>query len=230
MDNYDDYYEDGDSEWRWLCAMDKAENITSLCSPYNHKTILEIGAGEGSILKRLSELNFGEQLFALEVSSSGIQTIINKAIPQLIECNLFDGYTIPYQDNQFELAILSHVIEHVEYPRRLVYEASRVAGNVFVEVPLENTNRLQSDFVFDRVGHINFYSPKTIKLLLQTCNLTVMNQSIINPSKNIYFYMYGKKWKALAVYYLKELFLKYFPKYATNFFIYNSALICSNPG
>jgi ubiquinone/menaquinone biosynthesis C-methylase UbiE len=224
MDNYQHYYEEGDSEWRWLGAIDKAENIISLCSSYPHRSILEVGAGEGSVLKRLSERGFGNELYALEISSSGIERIKEKGISRLTECALFDGYNIPYNDKQFDLTVLSHVIEHVEYPRKLLYEASRVSKYIFVEVPLEDTLRLSSDFAFDKVGHINFYSPKTIRRLVQSCDLTVLNQKVTNPSKSVYTYMMGKK--GLINYLIKEYLLRLLPHVAVGIFTYHSALIC----
>jgi SAM-dependent methyltransferase len=223
-ENYENYYEDGDSEWRMLGARDKAANIISLCNSLPHGTILEIGAGEGSILKRLSEMNFGGELRALEISQSGVDTIKSRNIPRLVECLLFDGYDIPYADGRFELAILSHVVEHVEFPRKLLYEAARVAKHVFVEVPLEDTLRLKSDFVFDKVGHINFYSPITIRRLIQTCRLEVLKQIVTNPSKAVHVYRSGRK--GLISYYIKEFLLRFLPGAATRIFTYHSALVC----
>jgi len=222
--NYEDYYEEGASEWRWLGAMDKASNIVALCDAIPHSLILEIGAGEGSILKRLFELGFGEELYALEVSLTGVETIKKRGIPRLTECLQFDGYDIPYNNHQFDLAILSHVVEHVEFPRRLLYEAARVARYVFIEVPLEDTVRLKADFVFDKVGHINPYSPKTIRRLTQTCNLEVLRQTVTNPSKAVYTYRQGKK--GLINYYIKEGLLKVLPGLATSILTYHSSLLC----
>jgi ubiquinone/menaquinone biosynthesis C-methylase UbiE len=222
--NYEDYYEEGDSEWRRLGAMDKAANIVSLCNGLPHASLLEIGAGEGSILKRLSELDFGEQLYALEISSTGVETIKRKGISRLTECLLFDGYEIPYGDHKFDLAILSHVIEHVEHPRKLLYEAGRVARHVFVEVPLEDTLRLKADFVPDKVGHINYYSPITIRRLLQTCNLEVLKQTVTNPSRAVHVYRKGRK--GLVSYYIKGSLLKLSPVVATRIFSYHSSLLC----
>ena len=65
-ENYDSYYQ-GESEWRALGAMDKADNIVQLCKEAPHGNILEIGSGEGAILKRLSDLNFGENLCSIEI-------------------------------------------------------------------------------------------------------------------------------------------------------------------
>jgi len=222
--NYEDYYEQGDSEWRWLGALDKANNIVSLCSALPHSSILEIGAGEGSVLKRLSDMSFGDRLYALEISPTGVEAINKRRIPHLVECLLFDGYSIPYGDHKFDLVILSHVIEHVEYPRRLIHEAARVAEHVFVEVPLEDTIRLKRDFVPDKVGHINFYSAKTIRRLMQTCGLDVLHQTVTNPSKVVHTYQKGKK--GCFNYFVRECFLRILPGLASSVLVYHSSLAC----
>lgn len=222
--NYQDYYERGDSEWRRLCAIDKADNIVSLCRELPHESILEIGVGEGAILKQLSDLGFGEKLHAIEISSTGVEAILKKGIPRLAECLLFDGYRIPYGDRAFDLAVLSHVLEHVEFPRKLIYEAARVAEHVFIEVPLEDTMRLRRDYVPDSVGHINYYSVKTIRRLAQTCNLEVLDQIITIPSKAAH--TYRRSAKGLASYLVKRCCLGLLPRLATAFCVYHSSLVC----
>ena len=224
--NYADYYENGNSEWRRLGALGKVDNIVSLCGDLPRSSVLEIGAGEGSILKRLSELNFGDELYALEISSSGVEAIKNKRISRLTECKVFDGYHVPYDEKRFDIAILSHVVEHVEHPRQLIYEASRVARYVFIEVPLEDTFRLPRNFVFDTVGHINFYSPNTIRQLVQSCNLRVLTQITKNPSKDMYTFQKG--YKGLINWCIKQALLSSAPIVATRLFTYHGALVCEN--
>lgn len=227
--NYDGYYEGGDSELRRLGAMAKADNIVALCKDLPRRSVLEIGAGEGSILKRLSELDFGEELYGLEISSTGVKTIQNKGIQRLVECSLYDGYHIPYEDNKFDIVIMSHVVEHLEHPRQLLYEASRVAKYIFVEVPLEDTARLKQDFVLDSVGHINYYSPKTIRHLLQSCNLRVLRQITVNPRKDIYAFRHGLK--GILHYHFKQTLIKAMPRLAPGMLCYNGALVCEKiPG
>lgn len=221
---YDNYY-NGKSQWRRLSAIDKANNIITLCSAYPHKTILEVGSGEGSILKRLSDLQFGEALYSLEISKSAVETISKINIKSLVECKIFDGYNIPYEDKKFDLVILSHVIEHLEYPRKMIYEACRVARFLFVEVPLEYNIKLKKDFVLTNMGHINFYSPKTIRGLLQTCNLEVLHQVVTNPSYKVYRYM-NNTIISIMKYTFKELMLKIMPGVATFLWTYHSSLIC----
>jgi ubiquinone/menaquinone biosynthesis C-methylase UbiE len=223
--NYDSYY-DAESEWRRLGAVDKAANIVEMCGDHPHRTILEIGSGEGAILGRLSSLKFGDSLFALEISRTGVETTRKRAIPQLVDCKLFDGCSIPYPDGQFDLAILSHVVEHLEHPRTIIYEAIRVAKVVFVEVPLEDTMRMTRDYVFDAVGHINFYSPKTIRRLLQTCDLEVLKQRITCGSRPSYQYRLGPV-RGLLTHCVKGSLLRCSQFVATRLFTYNCSVLCS---
>jgi len=225
--NYDSHY-DGESRWRALGAIDKAENIVDLCSGVPHGRILEIGSGEGSILKRLSDLDFGQELFSVEISESAVASIRRRSIPCVQECLLFDGYDIPYQDHQFDLAILSHVLEHVEHPRKLLQEAARVAPYVFLEVPLEDTVRLKPDFVFDRVGHINFYSWKTIRRLVQSCDLQVLSQTVTNPSRAVYEYASGHT--GALKYVVKEVLLRACRPLAAGLLTYHCAMLCADAG
>ena len=225
-DNYSGYYEhdDGLSEWRRLGALDKSANITRLCSPLPHNNILEIGCGDGAILERLSTTGFGEKFTGLEISPSGVKKAQDRKIPNT-EIQLFDGHEIAFPDKTFDLAILTHVIEHVEYPRKLIYEAARVAHTVFIEVPLEDTFRLSPDYVFDSVGHINFYNPKTIRRLVQTCGMTVLNARLSHSSRPLYIFRQGKLRGTLA-HLTKDVALHLWPTLAANSLTYHYSLTC----
>jgi ubiquinone/menaquinone biosynthesis C-methylase UbiE len=226
LEQYDDYYGDGPSEWRRLGAIDKAANIVALCSRIPRESVLEIGAGDGSILSRLSELGFGAQLHALDISSSGVEVIKKRGIPRLADCRVFDGCQVPYESGRFDLAILSHVVEHLEHPRQLIHEAARVASHVFVEVPLEDMNRRARDYRADKVGHINFYSPRTIRWLLQSCGLQVVEQITTNPSKATYAYSAGRR--GWLQYYVKQILLTSTPRLATRHFCYHESLLATS--
>jgi len=225
LEFYNDYYDDV-SEWRSIGALAKAENIINLTRDILHKNILEIGAGDGSILKRLSELNFGNEYYAIDISSSAVKAIINKGISGLVDCMVFDGSTLPFEDKLFDLVVLSHVIEHLEFPRQLLYEAGRVAHFVFVEVPLEDTINLPRNYE-NKIGHINFYSPATIRYLLESCHLQIIKQTVFNMSKETFIFRSGKK--GLIDYYIKKMALLAFPFFATKIWTYHSAIICRSP-
>jgi len=223
IQNYSHYYDAGPTEWRRLGALDKARNIRTLAQSLPHSTILEIGAGDGAVLAQLSQDAFGDHYHAVEISQSAVDVIRARAIPRLVECQLFDGYNTAYANKQFDLVILTHVLEHVEHPRMLLAEANRLAKHVFVEVPLEDNARLKHDFVWDAVGHINFYSPRTIRHLVQSCGLQVLNQITVNPSYASYRHLNPRK--AFFHYWAKQMLLKATPSIATKILTYNGALI-----
>jgi SAM-dependent methyltransferase len=224
--NYADYYGQQDDlpEWLRLVAVDKCSNIVRLCSRLEHHDVLEIGCGDGAILDRLAGDGFGARFTGLEISPSAIKCAQKRNIPNLV-VQLFDGYELPFPEKSFDLAILSHVIEHVEYPRKLIREAARVAKNVFIEVPLEDTWRLPEDFVFDRVGHINFYNAKTIRSLVQSCGMKILDAQISHSAIAAYVYRKGRLRGGLT-YVLKELGLRAWPTAALKSFTYHYSLTC----
>jgi SAM-dependent methyltransferase len=227
MENYANYYEHDAalSEWRRLGAIDKCANIIRLCSEFNRKDVLEIGCGDGTILERLSSTGFSSRFTGVEISSSGVRAVQEKNIPGT-NVEFFDGYELRFADEQFDLAILSHVIEHAEYPRRLIQEAARVARKVFVEVPLEDNLRLSTDFVFDHVGHINFYNLKTIRRLVQGCGMVILGAHLSHGMLSSYIYR-KRKLRGAAAYLVKEGLLRIWPALAAGIYTYNYALICA---
>ena len=214
----------GESEWCRLGAIDKADNVVRLCSDVPHATLLDIGAGEGSVIARLAEIGFGESYHAVEVSETAAEVIRSRGIPSFVGCSSFDGEHLPHGDAAFDLAILSHVVEHVEYPRKLIYEARRVARHVFVEVPLELNLRLPEQFVADDLGHINTYSPKLIRRLLESCGLEVLREMLSHRSRATYTY-HGDPLGNLK-FAVKELALRAAPRLATSLWTYHGALLC----
>jgi len=223
-EHYDRYYDGGPDEWRRLGALGKAENVVALCTWVPHESMIEIGAGEGALLARLAELGFGKALHAAEISESGVRAIRARGIQRLVDCQRFDGETLPWPDTSFDLALLSHVLEHVEHPRRLLEEAARVARSVFVEVPLEDTWRLPRDFKPDSVGHINFFHRKSLRRFVQTCGLEVLAEQLAPQAREAMIFRSGRR-GALA-HAIKRLGLRVAPALATRLFTYHGALLC----
>src|SRR5215217_2668543 len=75
VDAYNNFYTGSEAEWRMLGAKSKAKNLTEVCKGIRPSKILEVGAGDGSILHYLSEWNFGDELYALEIAERGVSII-----------------------------------------------------------------------------------------------------------------------------------------------------------
>jgi len=229
-EHYKDYFATAEQlDWYRLMAVDKADNVILLSKDVPHESILDIGAGDGAVLNRLDHLGFGSKLYAVHISESGLKALREKSWKRLVECKPFDGYNIPYPDDSFDLAVLSHVVEHVEHPRMLLREAARVARHVYIEVPLENNrsnrHRLRKDFILDATGHINFYSPDLIRLLVQSTGLRVVRQEIRHFTPKAYTRHAGRK--GLIKYAIKEAAYRINHRWAASIFNYHFGLLCT---
>src|SRR5690348_2890 len=98
---YDNFYTNSDVAWRMLGAKYKAKNIVDVCSEIKPQKVLEVGAGDGSILHFLNEWNFAPELHALEIAESGVDIIKSRNLSRLKSVQTFDGYKIPFEDNAF---------------------------------------------------------------------------------------------------------------------------------
>ncbi|RDB07602.1 class I SAM-dependent methyltransferase [Runella aurantiaca] len=208
---YDQQYVNSDAQWREIGARQKADDIIKLCQKFNFKKVLDVGAGDGAVLKELDSRGFTENLHAVEISGSGIEKINERQLKSLREVKLFDGYTIPYEDKAFSLATCSHVIEHVEHPRLLLREIARVSEYQFFEVPIDF-----SMFVDRRIdhflsyGHINIYTPALFKFLLKSEGFEVIDELFLFFSDEVVSYLM-KDWKQRLVYKTKAFLLNNSP-------------------
>ncbi|GAB2696051.1 hypothetical protein GCM10027037_19890 [Mucilaginibacter koreensis] len=181
---YDEFYEKHDEAWRMLGARYKAQHIVEVCKGLSFNKVLEVGAGDGSILQYLADQNFAPLYAAVEISDSGVAHILNRRIKNLQSVQVFDGYHLPFEDNSFDLIILSHVLEHVEHERMLLRELKRVANMLVIEVPRDYKagvdNRIKHFLAY---GHINMYTPTSLRYLLKTEGLEVVKDltSMIEP-------------------------------------------------
>lgn len=214
-ESYHNFYTGSDLEWRMLCAKAKAQNLIEVCKETRFKKVLEVGAGDGSILHYLNLSDFSSELYALEISQSGVELIKNRNLKNLIEVQAFDGYKIPYPDDSFDLVILAHVLEHVEHERLLIRELKRVAKFIAIEVPLDYRFGVDKRIGhFLGYGHINMYTPTLIRYLLQTEGLIIRSDktSLIPPETTKYNEFVNKKkpnspFKSLRIeleYYVKK--------------------------
>jgi len=181
---YDEFYQQHDEAWRMLGAKYKAQQIIGVCKGYPFKKVLEVGAGDGSILKFLADADFAPEYDAVEISDSGVAHILARNIKGVKSVQVFDGYHLPFEDNSFDLIILSHVLEHVEHERLLLREIKRVARHCIIEVPLDYRPGVDKRIKhFLAYGHINMYTPTSLRYLLRTEGFEIEKDltSLIEP-------------------------------------------------
>jgi len=144
--------------WRALGARPKADHLLelagSLAPPKAH--VLEVGCGDGSLLAELRERRPGWSLAGVEIAERPV-ALSRARIPDA-DIRLYDGMTLPFGHDSFDIAVLSHVLEHVPDPPALLREVARVARHVLVEVPLEanlSARRSSKRELSHDIGHLH---------------------------------------------------------------------------
>ncbi len=195
-EKYDTQYGEDLEEWRILGGRGKANNIIDISSELDFKTVIDIGSGDGSVLYWLDKKGFCDHIKSVEISESGIAAIQSKGLKSIKEIKLFDGYEIPYSTDEFDLALCSHVIEHVEYPRRLIREIMRVSKYQIFEIPIDFSKYVDTQVEhFLSYGHINIYAPQTFRFLLKSEGLEVLSFKNLLYEKAVYQHIYREqKW------------------------------------
>src|SRR3954471_2650285 len=135
---YDSAYARGGerhARWRALGARAKAEHVEELTriAGLRSDRVLEVGCGDGALLAELSSRGFGGALAGADISETAIELAQGRAVPRVARLGVFDGAHIPASDGDFDLGVLSHVLEHVPDPAALLRETARVADAVVVE-------------------------------------------------------------------------------------------------
>ena len=129
---------------------------------------------------------------------------------------VFDGYRIPYDDNSFDLIVLSHVLEHVEHERVLIREMKRVAKYIVIEVPKDYRYGVDKRINhFLSYGHINMYTPTSLRFLLQSEGLTILTDKLSQTNPEITRFSefvirkvpktFTRKFKITAIYQTKKV-------------------------
>ncbi len=188
-DEFRDFYTEGYSlsdrdeaeqmgRWRALGARSKADHAVVLCARagLRPQTLVEIGCGDGALLAELGERGLAPVLDGFELSPPAAELARERAIPGARRIEAFDGADVPAEDGAYDLAVLSHVLEHVPEPMSLLREAARVAPAVLVEVPLEDNRsarREEKRAEAARIGHVQFFDRAAVHALIRVAGLRV---------------------------------------------------------
>lgn len=99
-------------------------------------TILEVGCGQGWLLKLIAEALPDAELSGLDIRPEVIE-FARTMVPQAT-LSVGDGHVLPYDDAAFDLVVCSQVLEHVDDPTSVLAEIDRVGrGVAVISVPHE---------------------------------------------------------------------------------------------
>jgi SAM-dependent methyltransferase len=165
------------ARWRALCALAKADHVTTLCARAGlaPTSTLEVGCGDGALLCELRRRGFGEQLSGVEIAEAAVA--IARARPEIDSVELYDGHRLPVVDGAYDLGVLSHVLEHVPDPEALLAEVARACHAVLIEVPLEanlSARRAGKRRGAAAVGHLQRLDRPATRLLVTRAGLSVV--------------------------------------------------------
>jgi SAM-dependent methyltransferase len=180
---YEDAYSSDESDaelysrWRALGALGKADHVIALCARAKMRPgrTLEIGCGDGALLGELGRRGFGGRLSGVEIAEPAVALARQRA--EIAEVDGYDGERLPFGAAAFDLAILSHVLEHVPRPAELLVEATRVARAVVFEVPLEanvSAARREKRRHAAEVGHLHNLDRSAARRLAGAAGLRVV--------------------------------------------------------
>ena len=164
-------------EWRSLGARTKADHVVALCerAGVRPQRLVEIGCGAGSLLAELAARGAAAQLDGYDLSAPAVEIARSHGLPG-VRVEVFDGERLPVEDGAYDLAVLSHVLEHVPDPAALLAEAARAAPWVLVEVPLEDNRsaaRPAKRAEAARIGHIQFFDRAAVGALCRHAGLEI---------------------------------------------------------
>lgn len=96
-------------------------------------SVLEIGSGDGKLLRSIKRLNRGLQLFGTDV-------VEPTTVPEGYEFTLSLGDFLPFEAERFDVVLVFDVLEHVADPAAFLREVRRVVkpcGSLLAFVPIE---------------------------------------------------------------------------------------------
>jgi SAM-dependent methyltransferase len=175
--------------WHRVAADEKADSITQLAPP-GVETIVEIGCGTGAVLEALDRRGFARRYWGCEPTRELYDAIPRKRIARLV-----DAEPVPFDQafngQSFDLGVLTHVAEHLRTPAVLLAEALSRCSYVLVEVPVEDNiagrlrvgvKRVLGKSRLDNVpGHVQFFSRRTARALMNHAGGTVLNERAYFP-------------------------------------------------
>lgn len=154
-----------------FCVIKYRRTLQQIISELPVYTVLEIGSGEGYILKYICEVRSNLYLVGSDITLETVQTARRRELP--VEWLVARGEYLPFASRSFDLTLACEVLEHTFEPERVLAELQRVTKQFcIISVPDEPIwrilNVLRGRYLREwgnTPGHIQHWSVKGITRL-----------------------------------------------------------------
>ncbi|MEL6227393.1 MAG: methyltransferase domain-containing protein [Pseudomonadota bacterium] len=174
---YEEWYDVPEDDprhgWRILGARYKAAHIARMVTTPGDR-ICDVGGGGGAVASLLHRTHGFPEIDVFEVSSSAVAYARKQ--PGVKSATTYDGLSVEVPDLSYDLAIASHVVEHVDNPRHFLAELRRIAHTVFIEVPIDHQRRINAK-ALAAFGHIHVFTPSIIRFYLEQSGFEPISES-----------------------------------------------------
>lgn len=130
-------------------------------------TLLDVGCGEGVVMRQLAAVLQTDVCHALDIDSR----LLNAAQQIAPTANYLSAsiYQLPFPDDCYDLVVCTEVLEHLSHAKNALREVARVSGRYcLLSVPREPwwrvANMLRGKYFFNlgnSPGHVNHWSTKS---------------------------------------------------------------------
>lgn len=150
--------------------------------------LLELGCGSGQMLKRMQEM--GWQVEGVDFDSTAVENARSKGLQ--VRFGSLEAQSYP--DKHFDVIVMSHLIEHVHDPLRLLRESHRIlkpGGQVVLVTPNNESlgHRLFKEAWrgLEVPRHLYLFSLRALQELFQKARFKVKNVKItVRNARGIY--------------------------------------------
>ncbi len=144
------------------------DELFELAAP---NSILDVGCGEGVLTYEWAERLGDGRIVGIDLDEPELQAAWEVRKRDNLEYRVLEATTLPFADNEFEMASAIEVLEHVPEPASTIAEMARVAEKfLLVSVPREPVwrimNMARGAYIKDlgnTPGHVNHWSKRAFK-------------------------------------------------------------------
>lgn len=166
----------------------KNKIIIELIGPIDSShSVLDVGCGEGFLLKTLSE-KFGSKVLGLDYSDFGIKKHNLEVLKYFVKGDIYHSITnLVLNQQKYDFVILKNVLEHVREPENLLQTLMKLLNSnskLLITVPndfsdlqkkLKEKGLIESDYWLAPPEHLNYFTKESLIATVKSVGYQVQN-------------------------------------------------------